>query len=110
MQLASEQAQSLEGATAAEERIQALEQRLASHQHATTAQKAAAAGEPPAMAAPGRCTPPPPLAPHCALRVGQIHIVFLEAEAASYEHEEVHLHHRAIFLHCCDAACWPRLL
>lgn len=53
LQLASEQAQSLEGATAAEERIQALEQRLASEQHATTAQQAAAAGEPPAMAAPG---------------------------------------------------------
>lgn len=53
LQLASEQAQSLEAATAAEERIQALEQRLASEQHATTAQQAAAAGQPPAMAAPG---------------------------------------------------------
>ncbi|KAL3150595.1 hypothetical protein ABBQ32_000402 [Trebouxia sp. C0010 RCD-2024] len=52
-QLANEQAQNLEAATAAEERIQALERRLASQQDAALAHQAVAAGEPPAMAAPG---------------------------------------------------------
>lgn len=53
LQLANEQAQNLEAATAAEERIQALERRLASQQDAALAHQAVAAGEPPAMAAPG---------------------------------------------------------
>ena len=52
VQLANEQAQSLEASLAAEERIQALEQRLASHQESGTPDQAAA-GDPPAMAAPG---------------------------------------------------------
>jgi len=52
LQLAMEQAQSLEASLAAEERIQALEQRLASQQEGSTADQTAA-GEPPAMAAPG---------------------------------------------------------
>lgn len=56
MQLAYEQAQSMEAANAAEERIQALEQRLASQQDANQTQQAAA-GDPPAMAAPGTLTP-----------------------------------------------------
>ena len=51
MQLAEEQAQSLAAGEAAEDRIQGLEQRLASHAQASTAQ--AAAGDPPAMPAPG---------------------------------------------------------
>ncbi|DBA79224.1 TPA: hypothetical protein ACH3X1_009038 [Trebouxia sp. C0004] len=51
-QLANEQAQSLEASLAAEERIQALEQRLASLQQGSTADHTAA-GDPPAMAAPG---------------------------------------------------------
>ncbi|KAL0034466.1 hypothetical protein WJX79_003740 [Trebouxia sp. C0005] len=51
-QLANEQAQSLEASLAAEERIQALEQRLASQQQGSTADQTAA-GDPPAMAAPG---------------------------------------------------------
>jgi len=66
LQLANEQAQSLEASLAAEERIQALEQRLASQQQGGTADQTAA-GDPPAMAAPGRphtpapyfCTNPP---------------------------------------------------
>ena len=53
LQLANEQAQSLEASLAAEERIQALEQRLASQQQGSTADQAAA-GDPPAMAAPGQ--------------------------------------------------------
>ena len=52
LQLANEQAQSLEASLAAEERIQALEQRLASQQPGSTADQTAA-GDPPAMAAPG---------------------------------------------------------
>ena len=52
LQLANEQAQSLEASLAAEERIQALEQRLASQQQGSTADQTAA-GDPPAMAAPG---------------------------------------------------------
>ena len=52
LQLAQEQAQSLEASSAAEERIQALEQRLAAHQQAITSEQGGA-GEPPAMAAPG---------------------------------------------------------
>ena len=56
MQLANEQAQSLEASLAAEERIQALEQRLASHQDSGTADQTAA-GDPPAMAAPGTVHP-----------------------------------------------------
>ena len=55
LQVANEQAQRLEAAAAAEERIQVLEQRLASQQDAALAHQAAAAGEPPAMAAPGAC-------------------------------------------------------
>ncbi len=53
LQLANEQAQSLEASLAAEERIQALEQRLASQQQGSTADQTAA-GDPPAMAAPGQ--------------------------------------------------------
>lgn len=53
LQLATKQAQRLEAATAAEERIQTLEQRLASQQDAANAHQAAAAGKPPAMAASG---------------------------------------------------------
>jgi len=53
LQLAHEQAQSLEASLAAEERIQALEQRLASQQQGSTADQTAA-GDPPAMAAPGQ--------------------------------------------------------
>ena len=53
VQLAEEQAQSMAASEAAEERIQALEQRLASHAQASTAQQTAA-GDPPAMAAPGQ--------------------------------------------------------
>ncbi len=52
LQLANEQGQSLEASLAAEERIQALEQRLASQQPGSTADQTAA-GDPPAMAAPG---------------------------------------------------------
>ncbi len=55
LQLANEQAQSLEASLAAEERIQALEQRLASQQEGSTADQTAA-GDPPAMAAPGQHT------------------------------------------------------
>ena len=54
-QLAEEQAQSLAASQAAEERIQRLEQRLASHAQTSTAQ--AAAGDPPAMPAPGWLPP-----------------------------------------------------
>ena len=57
LQLANEQAQSLEASLAAEERIQALEQRLASQQQGGTADQTAA-GDPPAMAAPGRPNTP----------------------------------------------------
>lgn len=52
VQLATEQAQSLEASLAAEERIQALEQRLAAQQEGSAVDQAAA-GDPPAMAAPG---------------------------------------------------------
>lgn len=51
-QLAEQQAQSLAASDAAEERIQALEQRLDSHAQASPAQQTGA-GDPPAMAAPG---------------------------------------------------------
>lgn len=53
VQLAEEQAQSMAASEAAEEHIEALEQRLASHAQASSVQQTAA-GDPPAMAAPGQ--------------------------------------------------------
>lgn len=75
LQLANEQAQSLEASLAAEERIQALEQRLASQQQGSTADQTAA-GDPPAMAAPGHHTLLPHVLPdHIGIAVAGTYFV-----------------------------------